>query len=225
MSSCQVCPMGQHGTFIDYKVFGQNTIKVWAKKTHLCCWNDGLPFDSIPIPLPFSYDDVTQSYEIAGVFCSVACAKRYSIDKMGYRHGLQSMWMARICGLLFGDVSMADVMPAPPRNTLTQFGGHLDMSQYRSGQYNGTIELLSRPMISYPVVAHIKPGHGQRGGVVGLRRPTTRGVRQEEMPVGAADAPPGLLDTFVCPETKVAPPEAKVEKSEHKGGGLSKFLR
>lgn len=233
--------MGQHGTFIDYKIFGANEITTWPQQTDLCCWNDGKPFDTVPIPLPFTHNEATQTFEVAGVFCSVGCAKRYSMDSMGYRHGLQTMWIGILCDRLFGDATLADVFAAPPRNTLAHFGGHLDLATYRSGQYNGRVELLSRPMISYPIVAHIKPTTGQQGQVLGLRRPMTRGMHEDEMVPVDTDTIPGLLSTYnpdEATETKTDTTMTTRTESEPirrsarvgggtatGGGGLTKFLR
>ena len=239
MSSCQVCSAGQNGEFVDYQIFGTATIKAWPRSTHVVCWNDGATFSSVPIPLPFTYDDVAQVFEVAGVFCSVGCAKRYSVDTAGYRHGLQSMWLGHVCTMLFNDATLADALPAPPRNTLERYGGHLTLDAYRSGVYNGSVELLSRPMISYPIVAHIKPSQSNTGRVTGLRRPAVRGIREEELAhVGTDRSTPGLLESFsetkdTCVDTglncatttNLESPSAAHVPTQKPSGGLTRFLR
>lgn len=169
----------------------------WPRKTTVCCWNDGEPFAGVPVPLPFAHDEVLGTFEVSGVFCSVACAKRYSRDTQGYRIGLQMIWLSSICDIIFGDSSLSAVPPAPPRNTLVKYGGHIQLDEYRGGALDGCVELLSRPLVSFPIVAHIKPTQGQLGQVTGLRRPVV--VDTEPIPVEARGC--GLLDMPVNPQS------------------------
>ena len=129
------------------------------------------------------------------------------------------MWLSEMCHILFGDASLAVLPPAPPRNTLLQYGGHLTLQEYRGPSFRGRVQLLSRPIISYPVVAHIAPTQGQLGQVTGLRRPTQRRVRSG--PTAAEPKEDGLLDS-----TPIAPEGKKEEAPRRlKGGGLSQFLK
>jgi hypothetical protein len=231
VKSCQICSVGQRGTYIDYQLFGRASLEKWPQHTEVCCWNDGEPFGTPPVPLPFAYDEARSTFEVCGVFCSVACAKRYALDTHGYQRGLQLMWLSQICDLIFKDPSLADTRPAPPRNTLARYGGHLALEDYRTEEFRGRVELLSRPLVSYPIVAHIAPTQGQMGQVTGLRRPTSRQVRGTATAAApeAAKVGPGLLDDHAAvegkggdgEETKQQVPAAPVRRR----GGLTQFLR
>ena len=211
VQSCQVCSHGAEGTYVDYQVLGRHVLDKWPRRTAIHCWNDGGPFTSVPVALPVAHDEGRETLEVTGVFCSVACAKRYALDTKGHDHGLQFMWLARLCTILFGDPTRAAVRPAPPRNTLRAYGGHLDLEAYRSGEFRGRVRLLSRPLVSYPIVAHIAPTQGQLGQVTGLRRPTARQVRKPTPQ--AVRTGPGLLAAPPAPP----PPEVHTAPAESKG--------
>lgn len=229
------------------QIFGRSDIDTWPERTTTCCWNDGAEFDGVPVPIPYAYDDVRGTFEVGGTCCGVACVKRYLLGGMGYRHGLQDMWMVTICEIIFKNPALAYVPAAPPRNTLKRYGGHLSLEEYRGGTLNGRVELLSRPMISYPVVAHIQSSENLAGQVTGLRRPTSRHIRDDAVrdAQGAAQGDvvgDARLDTYVAETrspgtaddgasaTEVAavadvPEESKQPGTSRTRGGLAQFLR
>ena len=175
VSSCQLCSSGVVGTYLEYDTLGKHDIEAWPSSTGVACWNDGATFTGPPMTLPFGYDDIRGTFEVAGVFCSTACAQRYAMDHFGHRTGLIMMWMHHLHKLLFpGTPYHAHGAMAPPRNTLVRYGGHLTLKEYRGDRTlrGAAVELLTRPLVSYPIVAHMTPTRGNMGTVTGLRRPS-----------------------------------------------------
>jgi hypothetical protein len=194
------------------KIYKEYTLfsNEWPSTTPICCWNDGEKFDTIPVPLPRGQLDDGR-IQVCGVFCSVSCAKRYSIDYMGYRVGFQSMMMSTVCEQLFGDASLGCVAAAPPRNTLTRYGGHLSITAYRSGILNHTnVTLCSPPLVQYPIIV----GMPAEGNVVDLRRPNDSRIQeQKEATTRRSETltkTPGMLNEYV---------------PEQRTGGLTRYMR
>jgi hypothetical protein len=45
----------------------------WIDKTDVCCWWCCHKFDTIPIGMPFDYNDKLKKFRVKGVYCSFAC--------------------------------------------------------------------------------------------------------------------------------------------------------
>lgn len=102
----------------------------WPSSTsvycHWCCH----PFDTVPFGMPVKY--ANGQFHVIGCFCSVECAcsnifasPRDSIDECLNRYSLLNS-LAKACGL-----GPEPVRPAPEKQTLAIFGGHLDIEQFR----------------------------------------------------------------------------------------------
>ena len=131
---------------------------------------------------------------------------------MSYRSQLVDLHFPKLCELLFGDRELGHARPAPPRNTLERFGGHLSLQEYRKGTLTADdITLDSRPLVTYPIVA-VKKGSV---GITDLRRPTTRGV-----PRGV---PRGVRTVVAESEGMLASYETKTPSP--KATGLKRFMR
>lgn len=95
---------------------------------NVCCWHCCHPFEGQPIPLPTAYDSRRDAFRVMGVFCSWSCAKAYNRDNMRQHTStshLLTLLRKRATGVL------AHTTPAPPRQTLTMFGGPLTIDEFR----------------------------------------------------------------------------------------------
>ena len=219
ISSVQICSEKATGEWRDYLLFSKRELPRWPKRTDVACFNCAANFDGPPLPLPYEFDEIRQTWKVGGCFCGVPCAKRFLVDQRSPVMGLQRMWLRRLCGVLFKDgEGRADVPAAPPRRALRTFGGHLPLDEYRGKRGNaGTVRILEPPLISYPVVAHIERSDGQLGMVKNLKRPPKQRKTAAAAPAAAAAAPKGLLRTM--------PEEAEESKSSASARNLRRFLR
>lgn len=116
----------------------------WPTKTDRHCLWCCHPFDTVPIPLPLSYDDRTDVFKVYGMFCSWSCAKTYNMNTnhpdMPYRGHLLSQLYKRTTGITEG------INPAPSKNYLKIFGGDMDIEDFRN---TFSTQLCNRPLLSY----------------------------------------------------------------------------
>ena len=103
----------------------------WPSSTsvhcHWCCH----PFDTVPFGMPVKY--AAGQFHVIGCFCSVECtcsrifaSARDSIDECMNRYSLLNA-MAKSCGL-----GSEPIRPAPNKEALKTFGGHLGIEQFRT---------------------------------------------------------------------------------------------
>lgn len=100
------------------------------EKTDLWCWWCCHPFDTIPVSSPTSYDKGSDSFELSGNFCSLACCKAHTIQSSYSNKTIilaNLKIMAKRLGLKYTD----RIMPAPPRQALKVFGGYLTIEEFR----------------------------------------------------------------------------------------------
>jgi hypothetical protein len=140
----------------DSKITNMNLqfdIQVQDTSPH-CCWWCTEPFDTLPCFIPEKY--VNNTWYVFGVFCSYDCALAYNINLGDYKVWTRISLIYRLCELIFGENCKPKI--APPRETLTKFGGHLSLEDYRinSQLCNKEYRLLLPPMVSIvPVVEEI----------------------------------------------------------------------
>lgn len=114
----------------------------------ICCWWCTEPFDSPPCGIPQGKAGV--SYESVGTFCSWNCVKAYTIHERCYytrRADIGSMIykLARSTG----KNKVETVVPAPPRQALRKFGGHMTIEEFRGNQ--AAVSVLAPPLLDTPV--------------------------------------------------------------------------
>ena len=115
------------------------------------CWHCVCQLDdpASTIPYPKSYDEKRKTFEVFGAFCSFACVGGYSRDRGRLCPGGQS-------GIAIFELykqSTGSTRPppiAPPRELLDEFGGHLDIDQFRN--LSGT----ERDIVSVPTNLYYK---------------------------------------------------------------------
>ena len=109
------------------------TLKEKVKIKCMWCWWCCHDFDTTALSMPFKHDEKRNKFYTTGNFCSWSCMKSYAIEKYGISKG----------GLICGNIVMmrkkmynqiGHVKPAPNRFRLKEFGGDLDIEQFRENQ-------------------------------------------------------------------------------------------
>eukprot|EP00899_Mesostigma_viride_P001753 jgi/Mesvir1/11579/Mv04341-RA.1 len=107
----------------------------WPNKTDVACWWCCHNFDTVPCPLPVSYN-AKRKFVVKGCFCSFNCAKAYNSREGGSNKDVinhllfsmtQKLWYAMRKGVPF-----PGVVAAPPRTCLKMFGGYMDIDTFRA---------------------------------------------------------------------------------------------
>lgn len=97
------------------------------KKTNIVCWWCTYDFDNLPCYIPEKY--IGEKYYVFGNFCSFNCAAAYNISlgdcKRWERHSLINK--------LYSEITNKDqhLNIAPPKESLTKFGGNMEIEEYR----------------------------------------------------------------------------------------------
>ena len=129
----------------------------WPSSTsvhcHWCCH----PFDTVPFGMPVKY--AAGQFHVIGCFCSVECtcarifaSARDSIDECMNRYSLLNA-LAKACGL-----GSDPVRPAPDKEALKTFGGHLGIEQFRTyGRPGAAAEDGARSVAARRIVVNCPP--------------------------------------------------------------------
>ena len=124
--------------------FINNTKSAWPEKTDILCWHCCHSFDNSPIPCPIDYDELRERYKVIGIFCSWSCVARYSLDNYSSLSILYR-FKEKIEGNEFND----DILIAPPRICLKDFGGYMDINKFRSFNNKTNTLLISTEDLNY----------------------------------------------------------------------------
>ena len=110
---------------------------VYPTTTDTACWNCAHTFLAQPVGIPVARTKEAEkslgTWECIGNFCSFRCAYRYHLDtRRGDLTLLKQMHMESIARHSVGAINNIHLQAAPPRETLTFFGGELSIDQYRN---------------------------------------------------------------------------------------------
>jgi hypothetical protein len=126
-----------------------NNLFKWKETTNLSCWWCVHPFSNPPFGLPIKYEN--KMYEVQGCFCSLNCAKAYNLKENNYRMSEINSLIEDFRRELFG-ISSNPVVTAPPRQSLSIFGGYLSIDDFRKEFY-----LMNKSIIHLsPTVAPVR---------------------------------------------------------------------
>lgn len=100
----------------------------WIDKTDISCWWCCHNFTSIPLGLPNNYNK--DKFYVFGCFCSLNCAYAYNLDLNDYRVWDRQSLIYHLKSIIQPDDNNL-LKPAPPRQILQKFGGHISITQYR----------------------------------------------------------------------------------------------
>lgn len=124
----------------------KNKNKEWPSNTTICCYWCCNKFESAPVGIPVYFEE--DKFDVYGCFCSLECAAAYNFKN---NHNIDEMWerfnLLNLLGRRMG--YRQHVKPAPDRLSLKQFGGFMDIEQFRSySNLNRFINVNFPPMNS-----------------------------------------------------------------------------
>jgi hypothetical protein len=115
---------------LKYRVLG--SFKKWPpERSHdVLCGHCCHTFVTSPVPVADAYDESKFIFTVNGIFCSFQCAKRHIIDIRWPSERSRIMTLFHLMVVKgFGFCGIID--PAPPREYLKCFNGHLSIEEFR----------------------------------------------------------------------------------------------
>jgi hypothetical protein len=113
-----------------------NTANPMISKKFLRCWWCTLATGPTPIgcPLALSLTNGVKTYSTIGIFCSFNCAKAYAEDreKTDYSFKNSCNLLAQMLCDEKDRFSPVTITPAPDKNLLLEYGGHMTEDQYKA---------------------------------------------------------------------------------------------
>lgn len=102
------------------------------------CYNCHHHFPNKPFFLPIEYCDKQKKYKVMGNFCSPNCVKCFAINSKIY--STKAYLVGEMYRKLFG--YSFRIIPAPPIQTLIEYGGKLTIDEYRQSFFNDNMYSL-----------------------------------------------------------------------------------
>lgn len=123
--------------------------KHWPEKVRdVRCWWCCHYFDSVPVGLPVKYDERTGKFHCKGIFCGIECTLAYYRDRYREFKSNNYSLIKYMYSKCYGATIDEPLMPAPPRESLLEFGGGLTIEEFRSATQNKKLyKMLPYPMI------------------------------------------------------------------------------
>ena len=118
--------------------------KELPNKTNIWCWWCCHPFDTIPRFIPTKYDNIRKRYKITGNFCGWSCAKAFMYYDTNYTIKNNMSMFTNMIKEIHG--SFYDVKCAPPKAVLKNFGGTIDIEEFRAMDKNIYFEINNHIM-------------------------------------------------------------------------------
>lgn len=113
-----------------------NSLNTWIKKTNIKCWHCDLNFETIPVFIPKvieqSGTDSTFKIITNGCFCSFPCAISYNnIYHPKIFDNINNKEMISYLYKIFNKCNIKEILHAPSKFTMLQYGGSVDPDEYR----------------------------------------------------------------------------------------------
>jgi hypothetical protein len=123
--------------------------------TDVVCWWDCQSFRGPPCVIPTGIEEGI--WRVYGNFCCPECAAAYLFNERLDSHVQWERYA--LLNRLYAGVGGAPVRLAPARQVLRQFGGSLEISDYRKivGEKRMRVDVMTPPMISIIQVMDTKP--------------------------------------------------------------------
>lgn len=120
----------------------KNKNNEWPQTTSIHCYWCCHNFSTIPFGLPIKY--VHNKFNVVGCFCSLECALSYNNDS---KESSDEIWERNNLIHLLAKNLMIDFIPvcAPPRLSLSIFGGHLTIEKFRKFCKTGKLININFP--------------------------------------------------------------------------------
>jgi hypothetical protein len=132
----------EHVTYFKHPLFG-NTSTKWPEKTDIACLHCCEYFDTQPFPSVRRYDEVTNTYFVYGIFCSLNCVKAYLIEHEPSLSTLRLLYFTHMCRNVYK--IHQSIRPAPPRIRLKRFGGDLTVEEFRKFFLTNQVQRVLEP--------------------------------------------------------------------------------
>ncbi len=107
------------------------------------CWNCCFPFEEIVHGLPLKY--ISGIFYTYGDFCSLECAARYALEYFDNYHEVISL--VNLYNNVINKTTDKVVSLAPNKLLLKNFGGSMDIDEYREGFSDKNIHDIKIPPI------------------------------------------------------------------------------
>ena len=107
------------------------------------CWNCCFPFEEIVHGLPLKY--ISGIFYTYGDFCSLECAARYALEYFDNYHEVISL--VNLYNNVINKTTDKVVSLAPNKLLLKNFGGSMDIHEYRNGFSDKNIHDIKIPPI------------------------------------------------------------------------------
>lgn len=200
----------------------------FTRPTSISCFHCCHPFDTPPVPMPKDYDTSSQSYVVYGNFCSLSCCKRFLCDTSTFNSGLQVLLLHKMAREIYG---VEKVVCAPPRLSLSMFGGPYSIERFRSiGEEKRVIEHAPPFVCAYHVIEERDQQH-DTAALDGPLASSMRGLRrmpaafQEDDATELGEGAGSKLVSFLKKEDKKNGGEGggREEKAGNDKPGLSPY--
>ena len=194
----------------------------FTKPTSISCFHCCHTFDTPPVPMPKDYDTSSQSYVVYGNFCSLSCCKRFLCDNSTFNSGLQVLLLHKMAREIYG---VEKVVCAPPRLSLSMFGGPYSIERFRSiGEEQRVIEHAPPFVCAYHVIEERDQQH-DTAALDGPLASSMRGLRRMPAAFQEDDAELGegagskLVSFLKKKEDEKEGIESEKDKKKGGGGG------
>jgi len=128
----------------------------WPEKSPYACWNCDFHFNGTPWGIPDTQKEpIDGKFRGYGNFCSPECTARYLVD----RENTLEFWdkystLCLIYQMVYNLNPEIKVPVAPPRESLSKYGGKLSYENYHNAaKHDQIVEIYKLPMV--PVRLHI----------------------------------------------------------------------
>ncbi len=143
------------GVWSKKKVLGtsKNVYKVLDtsdKREGICCLWCCNTYIGTGVPRPIHYDKTTNIFNVVGQYCSWSCVAAHAIENEGKLDLVFKLKDFSEKDQLRKDPKyvVSELQPAPPREALLMFGGHMNINEFRNVP-KGHLVVLSTDRVSY----------------------------------------------------------------------------
>lgn len=113
------------------------SLKTWPRTTEIRCWYCSCNFDTIPIFIPSSINQITNDEEeynicVHGCFCSFNCAKSYIIYKYEkLEEQLEKEKMLCYLFNIFNNIRVSFIIQSVNKYKLVFYGGNMCINKFK----------------------------------------------------------------------------------------------
>lgn len=128
----------------------------WPKKTDLPCCYCRLQFDTVPIPIVYTYDPVKNQYHVYRVACNPKCGKKFIRSEDTNDTRIRLMHFRHMLINVFGWPKDKPIPDADPWESIDVFGGFQTIEEFRKTKENVRMTLKQPPFVPYVIVTETR---------------------------------------------------------------------